>query len=604
MSTHQPFVIVTSEAWSSCTPASSWRQNLIGVVEQQGVAAQLLPSQELDATVLEQITPRAVIIEDPADVSRLATHDAWRANSWLPLFPSAAQDWPQADKWIALAKRYASDVTGFLTDHEVSRDAIERALADRRVEVVVLQPSLYTDGSTHSALPNGGDELTTALKGLVDLANVPRKWKNTNHWSFAASKVLPADAFNNELDTWQGGKGTRRSVDRVPQLVSDPSSRSETRRLIGAERPKEPAVRAAVLGPQLTFIDQLANELTRQGKVTVQSDQWKYLSGPGGGNERTDCLLKWAETVVAEWARPSASWIQANASSSQRLIVRAHRYEITTDFPNQIDMERYSAGVCITPWVGRALVQEFSWPAEKMVFIPNYVDGAHFQRPKLPGAEFTLGMVGIRPTLKRVDLALDLLEELRQRDTRFNLRIRGPLPPGKPNWDKYDLREQWGLVEQRIRESPHLRGAVFFDGEGRDMGNWYRQIGIILSLSDLEGSHVALAEGVASGAVPVARRWPGIETLWPTSIVCESVDQAVTRCLKSRDAGYRNAWISELQMLAQLDGARVLSAWNSLIKGDLRTAQAHFGPVDWNVDQHQPVRPVRKDDPIHRYDGV
>lgn len=149
--------------------------------------------------------------------------------------------------------------------------------------------------------------------------------------------------------------------------------------------------------------------------------------------------------------------------------------------------------------------------------------------------------------------------------------------------------EQWGSILHRIETNPLLRNSVHFDRPGRDMASWYQGIGVILSTSDIEGSHVALAEGIASGALPVARRWPGIETLWPEDIIFDDLEAAAQEILRSRDARWRDAQVEVLQKLKCLDQDRVLQAWWDLLNGRIVDAQQAFGPIDWEARRYEKI---------------
>lgn len=60
-----------------------------------------------------------------------------------------------------------------------------------------------------------------------------------------------------------------------------------------------------------------------------------------------------------------------------------------------------------------------------------------------------------------------------------------------------------------------MNGAVTFDPHRNDMAEWYEGIGIALSVSDFESFHLTLADGAASGALPVSLAWPGAELIYP-----------------------------------------------------------------------------------------
>ncbi len=155
------------------------------------------------------------------------------------------------------------------------------------------------------------------------------------------------------------------------------------------------------------------------------------------------------------------------------------------------------------------------WPAEKIVAIPNYVDSAVLDRPKLTGAPFTLGMVGVTPRRKRLDLALDVVERLRAADRRFSLHVKSQFAWDLPwAWRDPEERAATERALRRVRGLPALADGVVFDAYGPDVGAWLRKIGWVLSLSDDESFHLAPAEGMASGAVPLIRAWPGADTIY------------------------------------------------------------------------------------------
>jgi glycosyltransferase involved in cell wall biosynthesis len=67
---------------------------------------------------------------------------------------------------------------------------------------------------------------------------------------------------------------------------------------------------------------------------------------------------------------------------------------------------------------------------------------------------------------------------------------------------------------RRVQTAEHLRGAVTFDPFGSVVASWLRRVGFVLSTSDQESFHLAPAEGMASGAVPMLLDWPGAETIY------------------------------------------------------------------------------------------
>ncbi|MGY5765393.1 hypothetical protein ACXET9_09335 [Brachybacterium sp. DNPG3] len=509
---------------------------------------------------------------------KAAAESSLGATFCLLVVPTTYSHWGKfTSDWAKGLSSTIGDDTVYLTDSELSRTVLESHLSSARVDVRVLHPA--REAVLADAMGRTDAGIADPLQVAIARFEAMKRWgpgedlpqHSGVEWTFDETDV-PLDAPALEVSAAEAAANaeTLARILRVRTLEGSP-------------------LRISVLGHKLSFIDELARDLAHSSGSRVVLDEWKHLGAPDDA-AATRKIMEQSEVVIGEWGRPNNVWIQQNAAADKRLIVRVHRYEVTTDFPAAIDMERFSAGVVIVPWVGRALVQKFGWPAEKLVYIPNYVNGAHFRRPKLPGAEFTLGIVGITPDLKRLDLALDLLALLRAEDPRFTLRVRGQLPPEHIHWTTNPaIADQWGSIRFRLRQDPLLRTGVFFDDPGRDMASWLEGIGVILSTSDLEGSHVALAEGMASGALPIARPWPGVRTLWPQDSVFDTLEDAAEQVLRSRDPQWRKETIDHFVRHPALDQDRVLRAWWDLVQGDLEAAQNAFRPVDWNAPWYEPV---------------
>lgn len=555
------------------------RRTFLSLVSEQQIELNFVPSFATDDLRMIQ-EPKTIVTTDPLSVKRadcLGERDVLVFFAIPPGYPNQSKEFLEWSKSLQDVADYSSVI---FTNSNLSRRIIESVLSSFRADVQVLR----------------------ALEASIRVGEILRDPKAKSlplEWDFdVASELSSATSFEYGGSDWSGS-----SIETIkPSLEAPKCSASSSgvehgyrENLSGVlqsvlqDGPDLSNLKVGVIGTKLTFIDELVRDLERNTGADFTQDAWRYLSGPPSV-DRTLGILADSDVVIGEWARPNNKWIQERADDKTRLIVRAHRYEVTTDFPRMIDMERYSAGVVIVPWVGRKLVQEFGWPAEKMVYIPNYINSRYFDREKLPGARFTLGLVGITPSLKRLDLALELLSRLRRVDTRYTLRVRGALPPTHINWGVDPAIEaQWSSVLYRLEHDESLVGAVHFDDPGRDMGAWFERVGIILSTSDLEGSHVALAEGMASGALPVVRDWPGARTLWPSEIIHSSLDSAVAWVLRSRDSAWFSEITSKLKAQKSLDSELVLRAWTDLLGGDIEQAKARFGPIGWNDSIFEPL---------------
>src|SRR5699024_12692549 len=82
----------------------------------------------------------------------------------------------------------------------------------------------------------------------------------------------------------------------------------------------------------------------------------------------------------------------------------------------------------------------------------------------LPIAHKRIGFVGMVPQRKRIDLALDLLEELLETDSGFTLAVKGHTPEAFPWLCKREeemeyYKEQFRRIEQIDRKSTRLNSS-------------------------------------------------------------------------------------------------------------------------------------------------
>ena len=350
---------------------------------------------------------------------------------------------------------------------------------------------------------------------------------------------------------------------------------ADGRRLIRRLRPEPPEVlrgrklRVVVAGYDLKFIDGILRKLSLLDECELRIDAWARFGTPRGKPNVT--LRNWADVVICEWCGANAVWYSRHKRRGQRLIVRLHRFEITTEFPYAVELNAVDQLITVCPKYQQVVREELpGLPAERVVTIPNYADAATFERGKLAGAHLHLGMVGIVPRRKRLDLALDILEEVRRQDERFCLFIKSTLP-----WDVDWLwkspaeRSYFRDVMGRVQDSPLLEGAVVFDPFGSDVANWFRKIGTVLSTSDAEAFQVAPLEGMMSGSAGAVLPWDGATDLYPAPALTSDVRSAAAMILEMADA---DVWQSRARAarrgVEHYDLDRVLPAWASILVAD------------------------------------
>jgi glycosyltransferase involved in cell wall biosynthesis len=363
------------------------------------------------------------------------------------------------------------------------------------------------------------------------------------------------------------------TLDRAAERLRGYLARAVPKRV-----PASSPLRVVVAGHDLKFFTPLLEDLRLQPGLEVRCDQWAALGqhDPAVSQE----LAAWADVVICEWCGPNAVWYSRHKRRGSRLLVRLHRFELASPYPGQVKIGAVDQVICVSKHYARLCRERTGWPAEKVAVIPNALDVAQLDRPKLDGARFHLGMIGIVPSRKRLDLALDVLEELRREDDRYLLFIKSGMP-----WEHWWVwqnpaeREHYAAALRRVQRSPLLHGAVVFDDAGPDVAAWLRRVGFVLSTSDDESFHVAPAEGMASRAVPVLRHWPGAETIYDRRWIHRGPAQmaAAIRAHESEDDWRAAGDEAHAQAAAAFGLGRVCEAWRGLLTTDLDPAVP--GPI-------------------------
>jgi glycosyltransferase involved in cell wall biosynthesis len=366
-----------------------------------------------------------------------------------------------------------------------------------------------------------------------------------------------------------------RAAERLRGYVSRGIRRSSGS---GGSSVRTAPLRVVVAGHDLKFFTPLLGYLRMQPELEVRLDQWAALGkhDPAASRE----LAAWADVVVCEWCGPNAVWYSRHKRRGSRLLVRLHRFELRSPYPGQLKIGAVNQVVCVSRHYARLTREYTGWPDTKVATVPNALDVAQLDRPKLDGARFHLGLVGMVPSRKRLDLALDVLEEVRREDDRYLLFVKSGMP-----WEHWWVwqnpaeREHYADALRRVQRSPLLRGAVVFDDAGPDVPAWLRRVGFVLSTSDDESFHVAPAEGMASRAVPVIRHWPGAETIYDMRWIHRGpAEMAAAVLARAGEGDWRAAGdAAHAQASAAFNLNRVCEAWHGLLTADLDPAVP--GPI-------------------------
>lgn len=291
-----------------------------------------------------------------------------------------------------------------------------------------------------------------------------------------------------------------------------------------------------VAGHDLKFATAILEQLNSIGCV-VLIDEWNGHNKHD--EERSSELLRQADAVVCEWGLGNAVWYSQNVKANQPLIVRVHSQELFLPYLKQIDKSSVDHFVFVGELIRKAAIESHGVPCDKTTVIPNFVDVERLNQQKTADAAKTLGFVGIVPKSKRLDRVLDVLELLLTHDDEYKLRIKGKTPEDYP-WMKNRPDEMAFYANQYERISTlnkRYPDSVVFDGYGADMADWYRNVGVVISTSEFESFHLTVADGAASGAVPVSIAWPGSDLIYPIDWLSGTTEEMVKSILEQHVNG-------------------------------------------------------------------
>lgn len=319
-------------------------------------------------------------------------------------------------------------------------------------------------------------------------------------------------------------------------------------------------VRVLVAGHDLKFFTLLQEALESTGRYEFFIDTW---SGHDKHDERKSLeLLERADIIFCEWCLGNLKWYSNNKKPHQRLVARFHAQERMLPYVSESNWQNIDHISYVSEFIRNEGQREFGFPEEKTSVIPNLLDSNKFTPLKKSGdAKYTLGIIGVTPSLKRLDRAIELLEALLEEDGRYCLRVKGKNPLDY-SWllKREDELEYYKKIFQRLNNNAELRYRVIFDPPGDDVNDWLTLVGYILSPSDFESFHMAIGEGMLSGSIPVIWNWEGSKDIWGERWIVSDVIQAKRAVLE---------WSMDYDMikesLGHLNPSNVVKAWRRIL---------------------------------------
>jgi glycosyltransferase involved in cell wall biosynthesis/Tfp pilus assembly protein PilF len=262
-------------------------------------------------------------------------------------------------------------------------------------------------------------------------------------------------------------------------------------------------LKIAFFSTQSSFANDILERLSEGNEI-------KRFSG--STTKQIEELMQWADVAWFEWC--DELLIQATKlTKTCPIICRLHSYEAFTDMPAQVDWSKVDRLILVSRNVSRVLDQLHSIPTDKVI-VPNGVDLKKFAIPenKVYGKKIcSLGYINYK---KNPGLLLHCFKAIHDWDPTFEFHIAG-------QHQDHRIRIYMNHALER------LKLPVRFDNWVHDVPAYLQDKDFIISTSLFESFHYSIAEGMASGVLPLIHAWPGSEDIYPADYLYDTPSDCV-----------------------------------------------------------------------------
>ena len=263
-----------------------------------------------------------------------------------------------------------------------------------------------------------------------------------------------------------------------------------------------------------TFIEPIVKEFEKEQYNEAYQVRRYYCRT----NQEVIAAVKWGDIIFLEWANEVSVVAAAVYDIKKKgVIVRLHSYEALADYPTKIDWSRVDYLVFVAPHI-RAIVEQTIPNLREQVatrIIPNGLDIDAIE-PNKKVSRWDIAYVCNINHKKEPAMALQIMESLVHKFShKFKLHVAGA------HQDK-----RFKLYMEHIAKEMSIEDNILYYGHVKEMNEFWKGKGIILSTSIHEGHPLNIMEGAARGLRPVVHNFMGAKGLYPESWLFNTVDEA------------------------------------------------------------------------------
>lgn len=223
-------------------------------------------------------------------------------------------------------------------------------------------------------------------------------------------------------------------------------------------------------------------------------------------------LLDWCDLAWFEWCDN----LLINATKLPKsclTLCRLHSYEAFTEMPRQVDWSKVDHLLLVNESV-REILQLNTKVSAPISVIHNGVDLTRFTIPPNKPVGKRICSIGYINYKKNPALLLYCFKAIHDYDPTYSFHIAGVHQD--PRFQVYFHH----LL-------PKLNIPITFDGWVNDVPAYLKDKDFVISTSLFESFHYSIAEGMASGVVPLIHDWMGAAQLYPERFLFTTPEDCV-----------------------------------------------------------------------------
>jgi Tfp pilus assembly protein PilF len=275
-------------------------------------------------------------------------------------------------------------------------------------------------------------------------------------------------------------------------------------------------LKIAFFSSQDSFADAILKHLSTNNQI---------MRFKGNSTSQIAELMQWADIAWFEWC--DQLLIEATKlRKTCKIICRLHSYEAFTNMPAHVVWSKVDKLILVNQNVAQVLDQLHNIHVD-IEIINNGVDLEKFTVPESKAYGKKICSLGYINYKKNPGLLLYCFKAIHNWDSEFEFYIAGQHQDPR-------IKIYMDHMLKRLNIPIHLDSWV------DDVPAYLKDKDFVISTSLFESFHYSIAEGMASGVLPLVHAWPGSENIYPPEYLFDTPEDCVKLLMRlmESDRGY------------------------------------------------------------------